>query len=161
MSSAKKTTKPKAPAIAIADLLRALDTKDRDFYDNLGPELQKKFSGYMGLRWGSSVRGSADLEEYYLASANINANSGFFSIPKEHAKLQWLVLTTISPGLGSQYHEWIPKPGMTKDGNKQKHSVLCRLYPSAKLADIDVMSELMSDVEFKQLVEDHHIDLDS
>ena len=158
MSSAKKTTKPKAPAIPITDLLKAMDRKDRDFYDNLGPELQKKFSGYMGLRWGSSVKGGTDLESYYLASANINANHKFFSIPKEHAKLQWLVLTTISPGMGSQYHEWIPIPSNVKGDGKKRHSALSKIYPTAKLADIDVMCNVLTDEEFNKLVEDHHID---
>jgi hypothetical protein len=158
MSSAKKTTKPKAPAIAIADLLKAMDRKDRDFYDNLGPELQKKFSGYMGLRWGSSVRGNSDLENYYLASTNINANYKFFSIPKEHAKLQWLVLTTISPGMGTQYHEWIPKPSMVKEENKAKFAALSRIYPAAKLADIEVLANTITEAEFQKLVDDHHID---
>jgi hypothetical protein len=41
----------------IGNEMRMLDTKRRDFYDDLTPEELKKFSNFLMLRWSSCVDG--------------------------------------------------------------------------------------------------------
>ena len=90
----------------IANEMNCFDCKDRAFYDNLTADERKKFSNFLMIRYGSSVQGSRDLQEFYLISCNERLNKHFFNITK-HPKLQWLCATSVSPGLGSHRHQWI------------------------------------------------------
>lgn len=91
------------------DALLALDKKDYEFFDRLTTEQQKGFNPYMLLHWLSAVSGISDLQRYYLQNTDYSANKHMFdeNIIK-HNKLQWLVLCTVSPNMGKQFHKWIP-----------------------------------------------------
>jgi hypothetical protein len=91
------------------DALAALDKKDYEFFDRLTVEQQKGFSPFMLLHWLSAVTGVPDLQRYYLQNTDLAANKHMFheNIIK-HNKLQWLMLCAVSPGMGKQYHKWIP-----------------------------------------------------
>ena len=78
----------------IANEMRCLDSKDRNFYDSLTIEERKKFSNFLMLRWSSSIQGSSELQEYYLIACNERLNKHFFDINK-HPKLQWLCATSV------------------------------------------------------------------
>lgn len=139
--------------------MACLDRKDRDFYDNLTDEERKKFSNYLMIRWSSAVHGPRDLQEYYLQSCNHYLNKHFFAINK-HPKLQWLCATAVSPGLGTQRHQWIsPKK---KDDNQAnagtKKKQLLKLFPNMKGADADVLSKLVTQKEIDQHLKDLGID---
>ena len=92
------------------EALKALDLKDYGWYDRLTPEQQKKFSPFMLLKWISVVKGSRDLQHFYVVSTNLMANMHYLNneIAKNHPKLQWLMLCAASPGIGKQYRQWIP-----------------------------------------------------
>ena len=90
----------------IANEMAQLDSKNRNFYDELTDEEKKKFSNFLMIRWSSSVQGSGELQEYYVQSCNHYLNKHFFAINK-HPKLQWLCATAVSPGMGSFRHQWI------------------------------------------------------
>jgi hypothetical protein len=64
--------------LSIANEMAQFDRKNRQFYDDLTDEERKKFSNYLMIRWGSSVHGIADLQEYYLLSCNQRLNKHFF-----------------------------------------------------------------------------------
>lgn len=136
--------------------MRQFDLKRRDFYDSLTDEERKKFSNYLMIRWGSAVHGSVDLQEFYVIATNERLNKNFFAISK-HPKLQWLCATTVSPGLGSQRHQWIaPKK---KVANNDTKKLLTKLYPVMKPDDVEILSKLITKEEVKQLAHDNGIDL--
>lgn len=91
------------------DALAALDKKDYEFFDRLTTEQQKGFSPFMLIHWLSAVSGISDLQRYYVQNTDYAANKHMFheTIIK-HNKLQWLVLCTVSPNMGKQFHKWIP-----------------------------------------------------
>lgn len=92
------------------EAIEALDKKDYSYFDRLSPEQQKKFSPYMLLHYMSSVKGSKDLQNYVLRSLDYYANQHIFNeAVSKHPKLQWLMLCSSSPGLGKQFHPWIPQ----------------------------------------------------
>ena len=92
------------------EAIEALDKKDYGYYDRLSPEQQRKFSPYMLLHYMSSVKGSTDLQNYCLRSVDHYANKYVFNeLVSKHPKLQWLMLCASSPGLGKQFHPWIPQ----------------------------------------------------
>ena len=126
--------------LSINNEMAVFDRKDRTFYSELTVEERKKFSNFLMIRYGSSVQGSRDLQEFYLIATNERLNKHFFNINK-HPKLQWLCATTVSPGLGIQRHQWIaPKKKEPGAGSLRKQ--LAELYPHLKDDEIDLMAEI-------------------
>ena len=125
--------------LGIANEMSCFDRKDREFYDSLTDDERKKFSNYLMIRWGSAVHGNADMQEYYLVSCNKRFNKNFFALSK-HPKLQWLCATTVSPGVGSQRHQWIsPKK---KEGGSVLKKQLAELFPHLRDDDLDVLASI-------------------
>lgn len=134
----------------IGNEMAQLDRKNRVFYDELTDEEKKKFSTYLMLRWGSSVRSNmTELEKYYLLSTNQNMNKHFFDIGK-HPKLQWLLATCISPNMGNQRHEWIAFKNRKNKNPRVK--LLLDLYPSLKEKDAEILDQQMSYDDYKEIL---------
>ena len=129
----------------ISNEMRMLDTKRRDFYDDLTPEERKKFSTFLMLRWGSAVEGSREIQEYYVQSCNHYLNKHFFDLSK-HPKLQWLCATAISPDMGAMRHNWIA-PKKKEAGASAKRKQLQEIYPTYKDDEIDVMMQITTQKE--------------
>lgn len=126
-----------------------LDLRNRQFYDELNDEERKKFSTYLMLRWGSVVNGIPELQQYYLQAMNERVNKRFFDLGK-HPKLQWLLLTTVSPNMGKHRHEWMAFSAR-KSKNKRA-DVIAKLYPEYKLDDCELMAASIPDPEFKAML---------
>lgn len=126
--------------LSINNEMSQFDRKNREFYDDLTSEEKKKFSNFLMIRYGSSVNGSRDLQEFYLISTNERLNKHFFSINR-HPKLQWMCATTVSPGLGNQFHQWIA-PKKKEAGASGIRKQLAELYPHLKDDEIELMAEL-------------------
>jgi hypothetical protein len=125
--------------LSIANEMACFDLKDRKFYNSLTDEERKKFSNYLMIRWGSSVNGSKEFQEYYLIATNERLNKHFFDINK-HPKLQWLCATTVSPGMGIQRHNWISSK--KKESNSGIRKQLAELFPNIEDDALDLMAQL-------------------
>lgn len=135
----------------IANEMRELDRKNRQFYDDLTPEERKKFSTFLMIRWGSAVDGSSELQQYYVQSVNHYLNRHFFSMSR-HPKLQWLMATAASPGLGMPRHQWIS----TKKGTgNAKIKQLRTLFPTLRDDELQLMAAITDDKTLKQYQRDH------
>ena len=133
--------------------MRQLDAKNRDFYDELTPEERKKFSTFLMVRWGSAVDGSREIQEYYVQSTNHYLNKHFFTMHR-HPKLQWLMATAASPGMGAMWHNWIA-PKKKEVGASAIKIQLRELYAHFKDDEIDLMAELTNKKEIDQLQRAH------
>jgi len=132
----------------IANEMRQLDRKNRNFYSELTDEERKKFSNYLMIRWASCVEGSREMQEFYLIATNERLNKHFFNISR-HPELQWLCSTTVSPDMGTPRHNWIsPKKKETGAGARRKQ--LMAIYPTYKDDEIDVMMQIVTDKEIKE-----------
>ena len=133
--------------------MMCFDRKDRDFYSNLTDEERKKFSNFLMIRWGSSIQGSAELQHYYLQSSNHYVNKHFFAINR-HPKLQWLCATAVSPGLGTQRHQWIA-PKKKEAGASSIRKQIAELFPHLKDDEVELISKINTkkdiDTYLKQL----------
>jgi hypothetical protein len=124
----------------IQNEMAVFDRKDREFFTNLTDDERKKFSNYLMIRWGSSVQGSRDLQEFYLISTNERLNKHFFNINR-HPKLQWLCATAVSPGLGTQRHQWIA-PKKKEAGASGLRKQIAELFPHLKDDEVELMSRI-------------------
>jgi hypothetical protein len=137
--------------MSIAEELAAFDRKNRTFYDDMSDDEKKKFSAFMMIRWGATVQGSRELQEYYLASTNERLNKYFFDISsKEHAKLHWLLASTVSPGLGKQYHPWLGAKKKDAGSNKVR-KFLEKHNSHMKPADLDVLEAVVTQEELIEM----------
>jgi hypothetical protein len=103
------------------------------------------------IRWGSAVEGNSDLQAYYLMSCNDRLNKNFFDInTTQHKKLQWLLATTVSPGMGKQYHKWLAAKKKDSANNKSE-KFLREVYPHMKDNEISLLAEINTKDELKQL----------
>ena len=134
--------------LSIHNEMARFDKKDRDFYQSLTDEERKKFSNYLMIRWGSSVQGSQELQEFYVISTNERLNKHFFSVNR-HPGLQWLMATSVSPGLGTQRHQWIA-PKKKDASNNEIKKALMEMYPTMKIADIDALAAITDKQDIKQ-----------
>jgi hypothetical protein len=130
------------------DALAAMDKKDYGYYDRLTEEQQKKFVPYMMTHWMSAIKGNAGLSSYYLMNTDYTANRHLFNeYVQKHPKLQWLMLCAASPGLGKQFHQWIPhlsgKIAQLKESPKEKdiRDYFTKIYPKASGANLYAISE--------------------
>jgi len=126
------------------EALAAIDRKDYGYYDNLTTEQKKKFVPYMLMIWNSCIKGRADLQRYYLQSVDYHSNQHLLNENiNDHPKLQWLMLCAASPGLGQQFHQWIPhiptRVSLLKDHAKAADikNYYKKIYPNSDEALID------------------------
>jgi len=137
----------------IANEMRELDLKNRDFYRDLTPEERKKFSNYLMIRWASGVQGARELQEFYVIATNERLNKHFFSLSKL-PDLQWLCATTVSPDLGAQRHQWI-SPRKREPGAGSIKKQLSNLFPHLKSDEIDLLAEITTKKELAEYVRQH------
>ena len=132
-------------------VLGAMDRKQKGFYDSLTDEEKKAFSAFLMNRYASSVKGDSALQEWWLIATNKRVNTNFFDLSK-HPKLQWLLLTTASPGMGTVYHEWIPHKKKDAVNNKILKT-LKKLYPFAKQDELELMASINTKADIKTHLE--------
>jgi hypothetical protein len=132
--------------LSIANEMAAFDRKDREYYDKFTDEERKKFSTYLMLRYGASVEGSAELQEWYLRATNERVNVNFFDIGR-HPKLQWLLCTSVGPGMGRQRHYWLSTK--KKEGNNKASKFLAKLYPNMKSDEIELLAKINDNNDIK------------
>ena len=130
------------------DALTAMDKKDYGYYDRLTEEQQKKFVPYMMTHWMSAIKGSGDVQGYYLRSVDNHANKHLFNeYVQKQPKLQWYMLCASSPGLGKQFHQWIPHLGSKVTSLKESAKVkdikeyYTKIYPKVDSDDIDEIAK--------------------
>lgn len=139
------------------DALRAMDKKDRNFWDNLNEQEKKGFAPYVMVRWASTVNHSmTEMDEWWLQATNQRFNISMLDLMSgvsKHPKLVWLMATTCSPGMGAQKHEWI--------GYKKKDKVkvgvrkfLTAQFPTLSDEEIALLMTTITNKEIKQYATD-------
>jgi len=88
----------------------------------------------------STVLGNNDISKYYNIAANSFVNENFWDI-SNNKEFAWLLLCTMSPGIGKQKHYWLG--AAKKNSNKLKNALL-ELLPNKKESDIDLILSLNS-----------------
>jgi hypothetical protein len=137
----------------IANEMRQFDSKNRMFYRELTDEERKKFSNFLMIRWGSSVQGSTELQQYYLMACNENLNRHFFDLGR-HPELQWLLATTVSPGMGTFRHDWI-KQKKREGGSSKAVKFLRQIYTTYSEDELELLAKINTTEDLKQLARKH------
>lgn len=139
----------------IKKTLKAVDTRDYEFYSNLSEEERKAFSPYILMRYTSNLQGNTDLQEWFLERTNEYVNKHHWILSKNHKPLLWKLFAGI--GIGSTlYHPYIAAGKKEKADKIEK--LLEELFPSMKLEDIKISAKLMTKQEKQKLLDDMGFD---
>jgi len=136
----------KKPQIPLADVMLAIDRKNRSWYDNLNDEQKKAFSAWMMMRYASSVQGGNAAS--YLFMVNECVNKNFMDLSK-HPELQWLLFTLCGSGK-KEFHPYIKPPTSRKKKNKVAEW-LSEQYPLMKADEIEMLMEINDTEDLKML----------
>ena len=143
----------KPPAIALKDIMAALDKRDKGFYNRLNNEQKKAFSAWMMMRYSSSVQGKDAAHYIYMTNELVNKD---FSEVSKHPELQWLLLSAC--GVGKvQFHPYLKPPNSKKKKDKISEFI-ANIYPLAKTDEIELLVQLNSTEELKTFARSHGYD---
>ena len=145
------TEKSKRKFFELRNGLKAVDFRNKDYYDRIDDHEKSLYSPYMLMRYASSVSSKDPFYvEHYVEMINECVNKHCFSLGK-HKKLLW-ILTPMCGALKQQFHPWI-KP-MKRVPNKSLKQ-LQGLYPNMKESDLETLDSIITDRELEELLESH------
>lgn len=141
-----------AEQFPLFESLKALDARDKTYWDRLSDDQRRKFAPYVLLRWASAVeRQPKEIEEWYVEETNRSVNVNFWSLTK-HPKLVWMLFSQVGTGFRGVRHEYIKR---NQDRNDPTLSALQVLYPSAKLSDLKLLKSLTSEEEIQRNLKEY------
>ena len=146
--------KPKKKFFELRNGLKAVDYRNKDYYDRIDDHERSLYSPYMLMRYVSSVSSKDPFYvEHYVEMVNECVNKHCFTLGK-HKKLLW-ILTAMCGAETQQFHPWI-KP-MKRVANKSLKKLM-QIYPHWKEVDLEVLDKIITDRELEQLIEAHGIE---
>lgn len=128
--------------------LKAVDSRDYEFYNNLTDEEKKAFAPFVLMRYTSNVQGDADLQAWFLETTNEYVNKNHWILSKNHKELLWKL--SAATGIGqSMYHPYLAA-GKKQKANKIE-KLLAEIYPAKKLEDIKLLAKMMTKEDKEEL----------
>ena len=135
--------------------LKAVDFRNKDYYDRIDDHERSLYSPFMLMRYASSVASKDSFYiEHYVEMVNECVNKNLFELSGKHKKLCW-VLTSMCGALKQQFHPWI-KP-MKRVSNKSLQQ-LEQIYPTWNTEDLEALDKVITDRELEELLEAHGIE---
>ena len=149
------TEKSKRKFFELRNGLKAVDFRNKDYYDRIDDHERSLYSPYMLMRYASSVSSKDPFYvEHYVEMVNECVNKNLFALSSKHKKLCW-VLTSMCGALQQQFHPWI-KP-MKRVSNKSLQQ-LEQIYPTWNTEDLEALDKVITDRELEELLEAHGIE---
>jgi hypothetical protein len=137
--------------------LKAVDFRNKNYYDRVDDEEKNLYSPFMLMRYVSTVSSKDRFyTEHYVEMVNecVNKNMKNLQWYKAHKKLAW-ILTSMCGALQQQFHPWI-KP-MKRVTNKSLDQ-LKSIYPTWHTDDLEALDKVLTDKELEELLEEHGIE---
>lgn len=146
--------------IELKEKLAAVDQNVRELWDAMDAEQQKSLKSeyYILNRYISNVQGqSRDIQEHFVLTVNEYFNKNW-NLLQKHPKLLWQLLCMCSyDGEKVFFHQWLGNKKKTGTGGK-KLKFLEELYPSKKIDELELMAELCTDKDVKDLARKYGYD---
>ena len=140
--------------INLNQMLYQIDSGNKKWYNELDEEIKKSFSPYLAMRFASSTDGQQQLKEHYLLAVNEFCNKNFSLIQKHggDSELFWKLLAVCGVKK-KMFNPWIKAP--KGKGKKSKvDELLSEAYPNAKLDEKELLKEIMTKDDIRNLAMD-------
>jgi len=142
--------------LPIKDILAAIDMGAKNVWDEITDDERKQVSFWLLNRYVSSVQGNRDKQELAIFKTNEYYNKNYMETSK-HQKLQWQLLCMSGATDKIEFHPWIGFKKKTQDNNKLV-KVLEHIYPNMKQDEIEMLANINSKKDIKQLAEEYGIE---
>jgi len=144
--------------IELKDKLASVDMNYKGLWDEIDADQQKSLKSEFFIlnRYISNVKTSKrETQEHFVLAVNEYFNKYWNDLQK-HPKLMWQLLCMC--GHESQqvfFHEWI---GFKKKPNNKMIKFLAEIYPHLKDDELEVLVEITTKTEAKELARDYGYD---
>lgn len=139
--------------VELREKLAAVDQNVRELWDAMDTDQQKalKSEFYILNRYVSNVQGQKrEVQEHFVLTVNEFFNKHWNSIQK-HPKLLWQLLCMCSyNGNTVFFHQWLGHKKKSGNGGK-KVKFLEEIYPTRKMDELELLAELSTDKDLKEL----------
>ena len=146
--------------VELKEKLTAVDQNVRELWDAMDAEQQKslKQEFFILNRYISNVQGQKqEIQEHFVLTVNEYFNKNW-NLLQKHPKLLWLLLCMCSyNGKTVFFHQWLGNKKKTGNGNK-KVKFLEEIYPNRKRDEIEMLAELTTDKDIKDLARKYGMD---
>lgn len=146
--------------IELKEKLTAVDQNVRELWDAMDADQQKslKQEFFILNRYISNVQGQKqEIQEHFVLTVNEYFNKNW-NLLQKHPKLLWLLLCMCSyNGKTVFFHQWLGNKKKTGNGNK-KVKFLEEIYPNRKRDEIEMLAELTTDKDIKELARKYGMD---
>jgi len=146
--------------IELKEKLAFVDMNIRGAWDEMTADQQKslKQEYFILNRYISNVQGqSRDVQEHFVLTVNEYFNK-HWNLLQKHPKLLWLLLCMCSwNGEKVFFHQWLGNKKKAGGGGK-KMKFLEEIYPNRKIDELEMLAELTTDKEIKELARKHGMD---
>jgi hypothetical protein len=144
--------------LPIKDVLAAIDMGAKNVWDELNDEERKAVGFWLLNRYVSSVKGSREKQELAIFKTNEYYNKNWNELGMKHPKLQWQLICQAGNTKKIEFHQWI---GFKKKagGNGNGIKLLQKIYPNMKEDEIELLANLSTKKELKQLAKEHDIEI--
>jgi len=149
-----------AEKLQLKEILGWIDNGYRDIWNHLEDDHKKQISFWLLNRYMSSVAGNREQQELQIFKTNEYYNKHFntIGVGKEngHPQLMWQLLCMTGSSGKNEFHPWVGFKKKTSNNKAEKF--LLELYPNMKQEEIELLAELSTKAELKQLAEEHGIE---
>lgn len=146
--------------IELKEKIAFVDMNVRAAWDEMTDDQRKSLKNeyFILNRYISSVKDNKrDVQEHYVLTVNNYFNKNWNELQK-HPKLLWLLLCMCNwNGEKTFFHEWIGHKKKTGNGGK-KLKFLEEIYPNRKQDELELLANLSTDKEIKDLARTHGMD---
>jgi hypothetical protein len=142
----------KKPTLDIFRVMEQIDKRNFNFYKTLTDEEKKAFSPLVIMRWISAVKGSREINEYYIQMVNEMINRNLWDpCLSKHPELLYMLLAQC--GIGQKVnHEWIK--GFSREKKTKLNNFLKQYYPTASNSELDFLVSINSKEQLISMVEE-------
>lgn len=142
--------------VELKEKIAAVDLGAKSLWDELDEANQKALKSELFIlnRYISNVKGQPrEIQEHFVLAVNEYFNKHWNTLQK-HPKLLWQLLCMCSYGNQKTFfHEWIGSK-KKNTSNKKGLKFLLQVYPTRKQDELEMMADLMSTNELKELAKD-------
>jgi hypothetical protein len=144
--------------LPIKDVLAAIDMGAKSVWDELSDEERKSVGFWLLNRYASSVKGNREKQELAVFKTNEFYNKNWNELGMKHPKLQWQLICQAGNTGKIEFHPWIGFKKKNGDNGKGI-KLLKEIYPNMKEDEIELLANLSTKKELKQLAEEHDIEI--
>jgi hypothetical protein len=150
----------KTPDLSTKEIIGMVDLGLHDAWDALNDKQQKEVKDKLFLlnryisvvgKPKSGTSPTVEQQQHFVMFVNERFNKHWNTLQKSHPKLLWMLLCSCSYNKKQQFfHEWVGYKPKENNVNK-KIKFLSEIYPNKKMQDIEVLSEIITDKELKEI----------